>query len=605
MKTSLRLVIMIVLMGLALSGGQSVSAAVAAQSPASAGTDQLMVWFDAPAGKVGPASMQRAALEATTTRLVGEAGLEMTYLRALSDGGHVLSLEQTLPAGAVLNLAARLAEQPGVSRVEPDWLLKPTAIHRTSAQTPFTGIPNDLGWASLWALKAYDSTAGQYNAGIDAQAAWQYTTGEANLVIAVIDTGIIDEHVDLDKANRFVSGYDFISVAAIAGDGDGWDPDPEDMGMAADCAELDKSFWHGSHVAGTIAATPNNGIGITGINWQSKIMPVRVLGCSGGYISDIADAIRWSAGLVVYRPAAPFDLIPPPALPARIINLSLGGPIACSDYFQEAINAARGQGAVVVAAAGNAAIDASAFTPASCSGVITVGATSRSGMQANYSNYGSTVEVSAPGGEFLNQLPAPFNVEPAILSTVGIGDNIAHTSGYRWMAGTSMAAPHVAGVLSLMLSINPDLTPDLAGSILINTVSPFSAQSPCITSETCGAGIINAGLAVLAAKDLLYLQSPSSFAPAFAGDAAAPRTITVVTRQANKPEETVVMIGGLPAPVRGAVVTQGGLDFLTVQPDVMPLNGLYDLVVTINGTPYTQLKAVQFGQKVFLPTVIR
>ena len=595
MKTCLRLVLMIVLMGLALSGGQSVSAAVAAQSPASAGTDQLMVWFDAPAGRVGPASMQRAALEATTTRLAGEAGLEMTYLRALSDGGHVLSLEQTLPAEAVLDLAARLARQPGVSRVEPDWLLQPTAIHKASAQTPFTVIPNDLGWASLWALKAYDSTAGQYNAGIDAQAAWQITTGDANLVIAVIDTGIIDVHEDLDPTNRFVSGYDFISAAAIAGDGDGWDPDPTDMGMAADCAESGKSYWHGSHVAGTIAATPNNGIGITGINWHSKIMPVRVLGCGGGNISDIVDAIRWSVGLPVVRQTAPFDSIPAPALPARIINLSLGGPYACSPYFQEAINEVRAQGAVVVAAAGNDAVDASAFTPASCSGVITVGATNRSGMMAYYSNYGSTVEVSAPGGDS----------DDPILSTVGFGDNIAHTSDYRGMAGTSMAAPHVAGVLSLMLSINPDLTPDLAGSILINTVSPFSAESPCITSRTCGAGIINAGLAVVGAKGLLDLQSPSRFAPAYAGDAAAPRLISVVTRHANKPEETVVTIGSLPARVVGAVVTQAGRDFLTVQPDVMPLNGLYDLVVTINGTLYTQLKAVQFGQQVFLPAVIR
>ena len=170
---------------------------------------------------------------------------------------------------------------------------------------------------------------------------------------------------------------------------------------------MSNSSWHGTHVSGTIGAVSDNGIGVAGINQNSKIQPLRVLGKCGGYTSDIADAIRWSAGL-------PVSGIPNNnPTPDRVVNISLGGSGACDSVTQSAINAAVAAGTVVVVAAGNSTSDASNFTPANCDNVITVAATGHTGSRAYYSNYGTSVEIAAPGGD--------AQLGKTILSTLNAG----------------------------------------------------------------------------------------------------------------------------------------------------------------------------------------
>ena len=211
------------------------------------------------------------------------------------------------------------------------------------------------------------------------------------------------------------------------------------------------------------------------------ILPVRVLGKCGGFTSDIVDGLRWAAGLSVSG-------VPVNANPARVANLSLGGSGSCDSTWQNGINAVTAAGMVVVVAAGNSSSNASNFNPASCNGVITVAATNRSGSKAWYSNYGATVEISAPGGETSTSANG-------ILSTLNTGTTIPAADSYVYYQGTSMAAPHVTGVVSLMLSLNPSLTPAQVLTILQSTARPFPGGSTCNTS-LCGSGMLDAAAAV-------------------------------------------------------------------------------------------------------------
>jgi serine protease len=181
------------------------------------------------------------------------------------------------------------------------------------------------------------------------------------------------------------------------------------------CGVSDSS-WHGTHVSGTIGAIANNSAGVAGINQVSQIQPLRVLGKCGGYLSDIADAIRWGAGLHV-------NGIDDNTTPDRVLNLSLGGSGGCGTTLQCAIDAATVAGTVVVVAAGNSNANASNFQPANCNNVITVAATGPTGKKAYYSNFGSTVEIAAPGGD--------STVGSTILSTLNAGATVPTTDTYE------------------------------------------------------------------------------------------------------------------------------------------------------------------------------
>ena len=312
-------------------------------------------------------------------------------------------------------------------------------------------------------------------------AAWDLERGVPEIVIAQLDTGIL-AHEDLDPA-RWVPGYDFISDRDMANDGNGRDADPADPGdwvAAGECGSgepAEASSWHGTQVAGIIAATTDNGTGIAGVNHGSRLLMARVLGKCGGYTSDIVDAMRWAAGLRI--PGVPDN-----ARPARVINLSLGGDGPCSRLEQDAIDEVNARGAVVVVAAGNGSGDVADQNPANCQGVIAVAATTRSGARAAYTNTGSGVDLSAPGGDAAD----------GVLVLSNTGSTVAAADDYLPVAGTSFSTAQVSGIAGLMLSINGDLNPQQVHDLLVQSARPFPDAS--CNSLLCGAGIVDAAAAV-------------------------------------------------------------------------------------------------------------
>ncbi len=479
---------------LALAGAP-LSSAVAQTAPEPAAMiDQIIVRYRN-AGGVGAQGL----LDLTTgaVDVVQTFGVQLRYVREAGDGALIVALSQSLTAPTAEQLTTALEASPNVLYAEPDY--------RDFAYL----TPGDSLYAQQWSLAAPAAST----FGMNLEAAWDLTTGDPDLVVAVIDTGILPTHPDL--VGRTVPGYDFVTDPINAADSDGHDADPTDPGdwtVDDECIPGwvgSDSSWHGTHVAGIVGASGDNSAGVSGVNWGSKIQAVRVLGKCGGLSSDIADAIRWAAGVPV--PGVPVN-----PTPARVINLSLGGVRQCSTTYQTAIDAARAAGAVVVAAAGNSTTDAVFATPANCVGVIAVGATDRSGNLASYSNYGTTLDLAAPGGDMT------FWGDPdGVLSTYNDGATDAGTMSYDYLQGTSMAAPQVAGVLSLILSANPFLNPDAATAVLIGTLTPLPVDSQCLsgcgqflpppcTTSTCGPGIPNAAAAVTLAQsfdEYVYLPA--------------------------------------------------------------------------------------------------
>lgn len=406
------------------------------------------------------------------------AGVALTHFRPMSGDAHVLKLPQRMTVAEAQAIADRLSADPSVEYAEPDRRMFPMLA------------PNDTLYSQQWHYHASATELG----GANLPGAWDITTGSASVVVAVVDTGI-RPHADL--AGRTVAGYDFITDVNIANDGGGRDADPSDPGDWVTAAEntgpgpfqgcgVSNSSWHGTHVAGTIGAASNNNSGVAGVNWASMIQPVRVLGKCGGFSSDIIDGARWAAGLAVAG-------VPANTTPAKVLNLSLGGGGACSAAWQNAINAIVAQGAVFVVAAGNSTADASGFVPANCAGVITVAANDRTGDLASYSNFSTTlIEISAPGGE-TGTAPAPTN---GVLSTLNSGTQGPVADNYVFYQGTSMATPHVAGIASLILSVNPSLTPAQVLAAIQNTARVFPPGSSCLVFNDCGVGIIDAAAAV-------------------------------------------------------------------------------------------------------------
>ncbi|TDQ49143.1 serine protease [Permianibacter aggregans] len=394
------------------------------------------------------------------------AGQPMKLWRKMHNGAQVLKMNARISEREAAKLAAQLALDPDVEYAEPDRIMKPFLT------------PNDSQYSSQWHY--FESTGG-----LNAPAAWDITNG-AGVVVAVLDTGY-RPHADLNA--NLLAGYDMISDSFVGNDGNGRDSDARDPGdwiLANECGgthAAQDSSWHGTHVAGTIAAVTNNGSGVAGVAYGAKVVPVRVLGKCGGYTSDIADGIIWASGGTVSG-------VPANANPAKVINMSLGGSGACDTTTQNAINSARSRGTVVVIAAGNDNANANNFNPGNCAGVINVAATNRSGGRAYYSNYGTSVDVAAPGGA-----QSSFNDANGVLSTWNSGTTTPGSDSYIYMQGTSMAAPHVAGVAALIAKVKPTATPDEIESILKTTTRTFPASC-----SGCGTGIVNALAAVQAAQ---------------------------------------------------------------------------------------------------------
>jgi serine protease len=437
-------------------------------------TDRIIVKYKDDAApvavKAGKVSATAAALstaplssarKAVLDRAGQQFGFRMKESHRIATGARVIQLDRKVALADAAKVAAEVAARdPDVEYAEPDRIMK------------LLLTPNDSMYSQQWDY--FEATGG-----MNLPAAWDKSTG-TGIRVAVIDTGY-RPHADL--SGQILAGYDFISDATIANDGGGRDSDASDPGdwtAAGECGAgepASNSSWHGTHVAGTIAALTNNGSGVAGVAFGAKVVPVRVLGKCGGYTSDIADGIIWASGGTVSG-------VPNIAARAQVINMSLGGGGACDTTTQNAINGARSRGTVVVVAAGNESQNASNSSPANCAGVITVAATNRSGGRASYSNYGTIVDVAAPGGDS----------GAAILSTLNAGTKGPGADSYAGYMGTSMATPHVAGVVALMLAKNAALTPDEVEARLKSSVRAFPASC-----SGCGAGIVNASAAVDAA----------------------------------------------------------------------------------------------------------
>jgi serine protease len=362
-----------------------------------------------------------------------------------------------------------LETEPSVAHVELNYMAH-------SQQTTIPNVrPNDTAYVKslLWGQRL-----------IDLPNAWGVSTGRSDVVVAVLDTGIRPNHPELSPL--LVPGADFVSKLDGAGfensgDGDGYDSDPTDPGP------FPATGFHGTHVAATIAAVSNNGKGVSGVAWGIRIMPVRVLGLFGGNNADIISGMRWAAGLPVNGQGIP----PLPTTAANVINMSLGGPGRCSSEFQAAVDAIVARGISVVVASGNSGSDV-VQSPASCRGVIAVTAVDVNGNRSPYSSFQNYVFIAAPGGDTAE---GPFG---GIVSAINVS---ASQPTYGFSQGTSMAAPHVSGVIALMHSAARDagITRSDANikSILQSTAVD---RGPPGRDREYGFGILQAGAAVRLAK---------------------------------------------------------------------------------------------------------
>lgn len=515
---------------------QGRGAVVAAAVPSGEGlTDRVIVKYkDADLG-TSPSS---AAW--TKARVAGNRqGVQLSHLRRTGQGADVIKLDKRMSLEQARALARDLkAGDATIEYAEPDRILQ--------AQLS----PTDELYAQQW---HYFDTVG----GINAPAAWDKVTG-TGVVVAVLDTGV-RPHADL--AANLLPGYDFIIDTLVSNDGNGRDADASDPGDATTAglcysgSPASSSSWHGTHVAGTIAAVTNNASGVAGVAFGAKVLPVRVLGRCGGYTSDIADAMIWAAGGAVTG-------VPANPNPAKVINLSLGGAGACDITSQNAINAARARGATVVVAAGNSNADASQFSPASCAGVVTVAATGKTGGKASYSNFGSVVSLAAPGGDGSN----------GVISTWNTGTNVPGSDGYAAYLGTSMATPHVSGVAALMLSRNASLSPDQVASILTSTARPFPA-----TCSPCGAGIVNASAAVDAVPGVVM-----------------PPVVTLAEVESNNSTRAAQNIATTPVVINGTVASKTDTDYFKTS---VPAGGRLVGTLTPNSSANYNLSAYNAAGK--------
>ncbi len=401
------------------------------------------------------------------------SGVPLGVIESIPALGVQLLGNRSLNAAETLKLVLELQRRSDVRYAQPNYIAQPAAV------------PNDPFYSYQWHYPA-----------INLPAAWDITTGSPGVVVAVVDTGILHSfsvpsltHPDL--VGKVVPGYDFISDYRMARDGDGRDPDPYDVGDNP----FGQSSYHGSHVAGTIAAATNNGTGVAGVDWNAAILPIRALGYGGGTIFDIVEGTLWASGHSIAG-------VPNNPNPAHVINLSLGWKRPCEAFEQEALDwiaSSSSRRSIVIAAAGNDDIDAALMSPASCRNVITVGATDFSNGRAPYSNYGSRIDVMAPGGN-TNVDWTGDGYPDGVLSLWK--NDATGAFDYLFEQGTSMAAPHAAGVASLMKSLDPDITQAEVLAALQATARPLTA-SGCNrpSGAECGAGLIDAAAALALVRD--------------------------------------------------------------------------------------------------------
>ena len=448
------------------------------------------------------------------TGLSGSSGRREPRLRAVGRDQQLIQFEHPLSRAEAQAVREKLMQRGDVEWVEPN-------TRERRLQVP----PTDPLFTQQWWLQPVSgSNANAIDARLRGVAGFQNAWLRAqptSIVVAVLDTGITP-HEDL-SSSRILPGRDFVSEVDYANDGDGWDADPSDPGDYVTSADLanpafsgcvvENSSWHGTIVAGIVAATPNNGRGGAGIHWGAQVLPVRVAGKCGAAVSDIVDGMRWAAGL----PVAGLPLNPHPA---RVLNISFGGSAACGQAYQSAVDEVKARGVVVVAAAGN---EWSGPTrPASCNGVVGVVGLNRDGFKTNYSNFGSQLSASGiatVSGDDREGAWGSVLADSGLVTLTNQGSTVPLTGGYARLYGTSFAAPQVSGTIAEMLSLNPGLSVDqiLTGlrlsarpHVTSSKIGQCSDANPgrCIcTTSTCGVGILDADQA------LAYAQQPASYVP--------------------------------------------------------------------------------------------
>ena len=427
-------------------------------------------------------------------------GLGLRGQAALGRRHHLLRLAQPLRGAALDSALRRLRLRPEVASVEPDVVLRRMAL------------PNDPGFSQQWELQSPFS----FPSALNMPPAWDRTTGHPGVTVAVLDSGILKNHPDI--AGRFWPGYDFVSDVDAANDGDGRDADssdpgdwvsgPESQTPAFQGCQVEDSSWHGTFIAGQIAATTNNLQGVAGINWNSRILPVRVAGKCGALLSDLVAGLLWSAGL-------PVEGVPANPNPARVVNISFGGdaPCASGNVYQEAIDSVTAAGTLVVVASGNG-FGQQVTRPADCRGVLAVGAVRQDGLKTSYSSIGPSLGLMAPGGPLFS------------LTNAGLRGPGADSYGFK--EGSSFSSPQAAGVASLMLSLNPALGPAQLIARMRAAARPHafnpsfatcsnasSVNTACnCTVATCGAGLLDANRATQLALDPVAAIAPVPSPPA-------------------------------------------------------------------------------------------
>jgi serine protease len=513
------------------------SAGAIPAAPASA-SDGFLVKLRATAGASGyePAPGRIAALAARN-------GLEATQVQHIFSGIHLLRVRAAAGAAPTAALALLRADRE-VDYAELNQRRYPLAT------------PDDTLFASQWYLQSAQPAA------IDAQNAWDVTTGVPGLVIADLDTGVRFDHPDLrnTQANRLLPGYNLISNAATANNAYGRGSDASDPGdwistsdqkmpQFASCPVANSS-WHGTRVAGILGAISNNEMGITGATWEGWIEPVRVLGKCGGYDSDIIAAMAWAAGDHV-------DGVPDNPYPAQILNMSLGASGPCPSSYQQMVDELLAQGVLIVVSAGNEGgpVDA----PANCIGAVGVAGLRQIGTKVGYSSLGPEIALAAPAGNCVNTAAGPclFSIETTTNSGTTVPAAASYTDEYHFNVGTSFSAPLVSAIAGLMLAVNGNLTPPQLIGRLQAGAQPFPVSAdPTVpychvpaspsdlqtgecncTANTCGAGMANANGAVLQAlRPIAALSVPAAFAPGStvlldASGSAAACNATIVSYQ--------------------------------------------------------------------------
>lgn len=490
-----------------------------------------------------------AALKAFDTRGLNKSThVSMAIMRPMSGDAHVVKLNQPVRLSEARVIAARLMHDGDVELAEPDRML-----HVATTLTP-----RDPGYSSQW---HYFAPAGVNKGGANLPDAWFITVGDPSVTVAVLDSGY-RQHADLAPV---LPGYDFITRTDVSNDNGGRDADASDPGDGVAKNECgagtsdSSSSWHGTHVAGTIAALMDNtgpaGQHGAGVAPRVKLLPVRVIGKCGGFTSDIVDGMRWAAGI-------PFAGSPPAnANPAQILNMSLSGKGACSNTFQDAVSDIVARGKVIVVAAGNSG-SVAVGQPANCMGVIAVTAHAIDGDNASYANIGTHTAISAPGGgcgSFSAGCTAFASANgPGVYSLSNSGTATPVADSYSVKIGTSMAAPHVSGVVALMLSKNPSLTPAQIKSYLQSSSRPHPDGTICTDSHyigLCGEGLLDALSALNKTLDLAPIVSLTNAYQVVAPNAAVSLSSTDTAPRQIASYEWVQQAGAAVGAIAGAATS--------------------------------------------------